>query len=740
MLLQRNFLNKKFGKKKKFILFLLFAFLGAGLCYSNPFLAAWFGFTIAAYSVIANDGVQTIGTFISSNKDRPWWSLWAFTALIFIITTFYSWTTHSGDVSFERLAAKGFSETPTSFTFLQIAAPIFLLILTRLKMPVSTTFLILSCFATQAATIEKVMIKSFMGYGVAFITAFVVWMGISKCFDKIGCDEKVQQISTGWRILQWVSTGVLWCIWLMQDAANIAVFLPRAMNVNEYLVFASVVVAGLGFVFWRRGEAVQIIVEEKSNVVNVKAATLVDFVYAIILYVFKMESNLPMSTTWVFIGLLAGRELARSLSGVNEKRGIIDAIKVSLKDLSYVSIGLIVSLILAIITNDAFRKAWLGFLSIVVVFGLTTNTVQAQDYKAVSFKPGKGFILTTKDGNYKLETRLRLQILSDTTIEDNTGNVDSKFMMRRARVVFKGHYYNINNTFKLELAVAPRDLGMTESNPARNTPILDWYLGFHQIRDLNVKIGQYKIPFSRERVISSGNLPMVDRSIVNREFTVDRDTGITFFSKDLFGLEKHLRYYAGVYTGIGRNVVSNHGFDLMYVGRIEILPTGEFKDDYSYTDFLRHQTPKLSFGVGYAYIDNARKDKGIIGSAWEDELEHDYQLGSADLMFKYKGLNLHSEAMLRKGTHDTDRNGWGLYGQLGYLVCDDHDIELAARYSGNRPFNNQSTLPISNEFLGGVSYYAGEHPFKIQVDAGKLWSEDYQKGDKKLRIQLQSSF
>ena len=36
------------------------------------------------------------------------------------------------------------------------------------------------------------------------------------------------------------------------------------------------------------------------------------FVYAFILYYFKELNDLPMSTTWVFVGLLSGRELAIS--------------------------------------------------------------------------------------------------------------------------------------------------------------------------------------------------------------------------------------------------------------------------------------------------------------------------------------------------------------------------------------------------------------------------------------------
>ena len=36
------------------------------------------GFCLSAYSVIANDAIQTLGTFIASNTKRSWFVLWLF--------------------------------------------------------------------------------------------------------------------------------------------------------------------------------------------------------------------------------------------------------------------------------------------------------------------------------------------------------------------------------------------------------------------------------------------------------------------------------------------------------------------------------------------------------------------------------------------------------------------------------------------------------------------------------------
>ena len=338
-------------RERSFLILLTLAFFVAGAVYPYPHLAAWVGFLFASYSAVANDSIQTIGTFIASNRSKRWWILWLFIGGIFIATTAYSWFVYDGDVSYQRLAAKGFEKTPTSFSFLQIAAPLFLLILTRLRMPVSTTFLLLSSFATTPASIGKVLGKSLSGYLLAFVLALLVWglvMRLLRAWPRKG------EAHPMWRVGQWCTTGFLWSVWLMQDAANIAVYLPRSLSGMEYAAFASIVFGGLGLLFYLGGEKVQQVVDEKSDVVDVRAATIIDLVYAGILYYFKMMSNVPMSTTWVFIGLLAGRELGMSWTR-SSARGMKASIRLMAKDLAYVTIGLVISLILAFVVNESFQ-------------------------------------------------------------------------------------------------------------------------------------------------------------------------------------------------------------------------------------------------------------------------------------------------------------------------------------------------------------------------------------------------
>ena len=268
-------------------------------------LYAFIGFSLAAYSVIANDSVQTLGTFIASNiKIFKWYWLWLATSLVLIGTITYGWYVHDGDISYGRLAKIPYQE----IQWYHAAAPLILVLLTRVGIPVSTTFLVLSTFATTVV-LEKMLIKSVIGYGVAAITAYVLWLGISRIlnekYDKVKKEHRIP-----WRTLQWLSTGFLWFSWLSHDMANIAVFLPRQLSIELLIGVIGILCAGLAYIFYSSGGKIQAIVLEKSGTRFMRSATIIDFVYALILVYFKQMNSIPMSTTWVFVGLLTGRELA----------------------------------------------------------------------------------------------------------------------------------------------------------------------------------------------------------------------------------------------------------------------------------------------------------------------------------------------------------------------------------------------------------------------------------------------
>ena len=270
------------------------------------FLTIWslLGFLFAVYAVTANDSIQTLGTYISSNQDIKWYWMFAYMGGIFVLTMFQGFGIN--DPAFGRLDK--FPEI--TIQWYHAIAPLVLVALTRLKIPVSTTFLVLSVFASSVV-MEKMLLKSFLGYAVSFVFAWLSWYLISKYFLNEG-EKGKNKYNNYWRIGQWLTTGWLWSTWLKHDLANIMIFLPRYSTVQSttFQIFVlTVMLFGLAFMFYERGGKIQEIVLSKTNTRYVRSATLIDLVYCFVLYYFKEVNNIPMSTTFVFMGMLAGREL-----------------------------------------------------------------------------------------------------------------------------------------------------------------------------------------------------------------------------------------------------------------------------------------------------------------------------------------------------------------------------------------------------------------------------------------------
>jgi phosphate/sulfate permease len=179
-----------------------------------------------------------------------------------------------------------------------------------------------------------------MGYGLAAVSAYVLWIVISRIInEKEDISEKYKPF---WRAFQWFSTGFLWFTWLSHDVANIAVFLPRQIELWQLVLIIVFFVVGLAYIFYKQGGAIQQIILDKQSTKYVRSATMIDLVYAFLLLYFKQINNIPMSTTWVFVGLLCGRELALN-TGLTKKGNLKMIFPIVAKDFLKLIVGLMVS-------------------------------------------------------------------------------------------------------------------------------------------------------------------------------------------------------------------------------------------------------------------------------------------------------------------------------------------------------------------------------------------------------------
>jgi hypothetical protein len=305
-------------------------------------LWAFLGFIFAAYAVIANDSVQTLGTWIASNNERfNWKIMWAAASAVLLWALWYGYYMY-GDISYGRLNRIPFVEVQ----WYHAMAPLVLLLLTRVGVPVSTSFLVLSAFASTFV-LEKMLIKSMMGYVVAATAAYAIWYVVSRWLDET--KPVKEEHKAYWRVGQWVTTGFLWWTWLSHDMANIAVFLPRQLDLSLMFMISAIFVGGLWFMFREGGGKIQKIVLEKHNTRYVRSATIIDAVYWIILFFFKELNDIPMSTTWVFVGMLAGREFAiASFMGKKKTRSVFPLVG---RDFGKMMIGLSASLAIVLMIH-----------------------------------------------------------------------------------------------------------------------------------------------------------------------------------------------------------------------------------------------------------------------------------------------------------------------------------------------------------------------------------------------------
>jgi len=328
-------------------------------------IVMWLGFILAAYSVVGNDVIQTLGTFLTSNEKRlPWYVLWLFAASILTVALLYGYS--QADVSYGRLAK---FTMPEVYHWYYLLPPIVLLAITRSGIPVSTTFMILTLFSLSDVPAEfmpmlssivdtdqklgGMIYKSIMGYIIAFTSALLIYILISRLTERVFARNPLtDRTKIYWTIAQWFTTGFLWFQWLTQDLANIYIYLQggNELSLPSFLVSILILIGLLAYIFYNKGGAVQDVVRSKSNTADIRSATFIDLIYGIILYIFKYDyfglwgGKLPMSTTWIFVGLLAGRELGIRL--ITDKKMNRDTLNMIFADLGKVFFGLLVSVVL----------------------------------------------------------------------------------------------------------------------------------------------------------------------------------------------------------------------------------------------------------------------------------------------------------------------------------------------------------------------------------------------------------
>ena len=371
----------------------------------------------------------------------------------------------------------------------------------------------------------------------------------------------------------------------------------------------------------------------------------------------------------------------------------------------------------------------------IFVLSLILFSALSVDAQFVMPKFGKGLNFMAKDSSFALKFNARIQSLF--VVEYDAGNIDTtvnsistNFLIRRARLKFGGYAFSPKIVYKIEFGLSNRDISTNKEDGLVSDAsriILDAVVKWKFAKNYELWVGQTKLPGNRERIISSGSLQLVDRSLVNSKFNIDRDMGVQLRAKWSFG-NFVMKPAIAVTQGEGRNITAGNFGGLSYTARLEFIPLGEFtkKGDYKGGDIYREDKPKLAFAGAFNYNDKAIRQGGQLGSFVKDSLgsyvENSLVNTMADLIFKYRGFSLHSEFGYRFALDQFDattkkfNTGWGFNAQMGYLFPKNY--ELSARVTFIRKDGDQSGLSDVNEYTVGFSKYVVGHNLKVQTDLG----------------------
>ena len=349
---------------------------------------------------------------------------------------------------------------------------------------------------------------------------------------------------------------------------------------------------------------------------------------------------------------------------------------------------------------------------------------------------GQGVTVRAADDRFSLTTRLRVQARGNWTGgEDNTLGAE----VRRMRLLFQGNFFGPAWQYYVQFGFSNGD---TEAD--LRLPLRDAYVTWSGLRDVNVRFGQGKVPFNRQRVVSSSALQFVDRSRSNAEFNLDRDVGVQLLSNDLLGLGGRLAYNLGVFGGDGRNRTGPLNDGVLAVARLQWAPLGGFADLVE-ADIARDARPRLAFQVAGAWNRSTVRARSTFDATYALG-PYDYAHANADVLFKWRGLSVHGEFLYREavgtrrrvgpdGKTEISRSGWGYHAQVGYMVGE--RLELVGRVGEVVPLGELTGVKRAGEYGGGVNWYFQDHAFKLQADAFWLTGAIFRDGHPQVRLQAQ---
>ncbi|MBU2976876.1 OprO/OprP family phosphate-selective porin [Alteromonas sp. C1M14] len=351
----------------------------------------------------------------------------------------------------------------------------------------------------------------------------------------------------------------------------------------------------------------------------------------------------------------------------------------------------------------------------------------ADGYTVSSGDPG--IAIESNDGNNAILIQGRIQfryaspdddqpVIKDDYLNDG----ETQLGVNRARIKAKGH------------GIKPWLKFSAEYDISSNT-LLDYRIMIEKTDWLKFKVGQWKFEYSRERSISSGGQQMLDRSIINRHFTIDRQLGGAVYGHVDAGGMADFNYWAGVGTGSGRGAHSDDDHHPLYFARLQWNFLGK-QVPFTASDLGFSQSPRASLGFSRAwnrsrYTRFSSAGGGVI-AGMEEGTDGQYHIKqyAVDIAYRYQGVSSQGEYHEKEITDAATgerRTLRGYYVQAGYLAHQlipqwPKALEIAARYAQYTP-DSRTSVRQSEQALA-LNWFILGHDNKITADVTRFDYDD----------------
>ena len=367
----------------------------------------------------------------------------------------------------------------------------------------------------------------------------------------------------------------------------------------------------------------------------------------------------------------------------------------------------------------------------------------------------KHFFIKSAGDQFKLEIDTRLDFRHSYLLADDGNNERTKeglpisdgvdasgsvFELERARMTFQGHVLK-DVKYKIQL-----DGGDDNQD---TVGLLDYIISYSFRPELGVKVGRDKAAFGKQENTSSGRQTLVDRSLANEVFNLDRSTGLEVFGTFPFD-EEAIHYRAGVYNGfqdIGSTPSTDNDNSPALATRVTLHMMGSTPIDFkNESDLAHHENPVVQLGVSFAYTNDRDEDHFSEGesdhfevlAAGGDGKTNIVEAGGevimvgADYSFKHQGLSMNLEGFYQHADLDSGEvtfehdfggardvfgldgfefDNWGWTAQAGYFLVP-KTFELVGRISGVCVDNSNN----SYEYAGGWNWYFAGQDLKLSMD------------------------